>query len=369
MKARFISLSWVACSCLLMPVSNPCQVNSNFALSELQAPSIAKGLFDTDEVLDIILTGKIKELLNDRSENPKNYPVLLRSVHPGGENIEIPVEVRTRGHFRRLEGNCTYPPLMIQFPKKGDKTGSIFSEQAKLKLVMPCRGDDYVIREWMVYKLYNLITPKSFRARLVKVHLEDVRNKKLPPPVYGILLEEEKQMARRNSCIAVEKKLQPKQTNTDAFLSMAVFQYLVGNTDWSVQYLQNIKLIAKDSGSTPYPVPYDFDHAGIVNAPYALPAEELKMATVRQRRYRGYCVKNLGLFEPVVADYNSIKKDIYGLYSGCKFLDQKYIKFTKQYLDQFYETINNPKAWKKEFSYPCDPKGTGNVVIRGLKTN
>jgi hypothetical protein len=316
-----------------------------------------------------MLTGKIKELLNDRSEAPKNYPFTLSYSKTDGSKMEIPVEVKTRGHFRKLKGNCSYPPLLIQFPKTGVHTATIFREQNKLKLVMPCSGDEYIIREWLVYKLYNLITPKSFRARLVRVQLEDNRNKKLPAPFYGILLEEEKQMAKRNFCIAVEKKIQPKQTNPDAFLMMALFQYLVGNTDWSVQFLQNIKLIAKDSVSAPYPVPYDFDHAGIVNTPYALPTEGLEMVSVRQRRFRGYCVQNQALFEPVIAHYNRLKKDIYSLFTGCELLDAKYIKSTRLYLDEFYETIYNAKEWKKEFAYPCDPKGTGNVVIKGLKTN
>lgn len=369
MKTHLFCLSWILFSCLLLPVYNPCPVTGSISAAGFLGPSTGKELFDTDEVLPFVLKGKIKELLNDRSEAPKNYPLLLTYSKPGGGEIEIPVEVKTRGHFRKLKENCSYPPLLIQFPKMGDHSATIFREQAKLKLVMPCRGDEYIVREWLLYKLYNLVTPKSFRARLVKVQLEDVKNKKLTEPFYGILLEEEKQMAKRNFCIAVEKKLQPKQTNPEAFLSMALFQYLVGNTDWSIQYLQNIKLIARDSTSAPYPVPYDFDHAGLVSAPYAYPAEELKMVTVRQRRFRGYCIQNLALFEPVIAQYNRLKKDIYSLYSGCALLDAKYAKFTMQYLDEFYETIGNPKQWKKEFAYPCDPSGTGNVIIKGLKTN
>jgi hypothetical protein len=234
---------------------------------------------------------------------------------------------------------------------------------------MPCRGDEYIVREWLVYKLYNLVTPASFRARLVRVRMQDAGNKKEPPPFYGILLEEEKQMAKRNSFIPVEKKLQPQKTQQEAFLTMAVFQYLVGNTDWSVQYLQNIKLIAKDSTATPITVPYDFDHAGIVDCPYAQPPELLNMVSVRERRYRGYCVQNMEQFEPVIAHYNRLKKDIYNLYSGCELLHPKYIKFSRLYLDEFYKTINNGKEWKRAFAYPCDPKGTGNVVIKGLKSN
>ena len=98
-----------------------------------------------------------------------------------------------------------------------------------------------------------------------------------------------------------------------------------------------------------------------------MPAEELQMRSIRERRYRGYCVKNLKVFEDVIARYNRLKSDIYKLYSDCTLLDAKYIKSTIQFLDEFYETINNPKLWQKAFSYPCDKNGTGNVVIKGLK--
>ncbi len=369
MKVHLFCLSWIVFCCFFPPVSKISPAPCNDAGTLLPNPPSERNLFDTGNVLHIILKGKIRELLNERFADPKNYPFVLVYNKAGGGQIEIPVEVRTRGNFRRINENCSYPPLMIQFPKKGDHGSTIFREQARLKLVMPCMGDQYVVREWLVYKLYNLVTPKSFRARLVKVQLDGDRNKKLPDPFYGILLEEERQAARRNQCISFDKKLKPQETQLDAFLTMAVFQYLVGNTDWSVQYQQNIKLIAKDSNALPFPVPYDFDHAGIVNSPYALPAEGLKMSSVKQRRFRGFCVQNQQLFEPVIAHFNKLKKDIYKLYTDCELLDAKYIKSTTQYLDQFYGTINNPKEWKKEFAYPCDPKGTGNVVIKGLKTN
>jgi hypothetical protein len=372
MKAHYINLVYVVLSCLLNPGGNGSPPPGNFpvaALDGIKLPAQKNDLFDTDKVLEISLAGKLKDLLNDRSENPKSYPFILFYNIAGSSQVELPVEIRTRGHFRRIKGNCEYPPLLIQFPKKNTQRTSIFREQAKLKLVMPCRGDEYIVREWLVYKLYNLITPVSFKARLVRVQLVDAGNKKQPAPFYGILLEEEKQMAKRNSLVPVERKLQPQKTNQEAFLTMAVFQYLVGNTDWSVQYLQNIKLIARDSTATPITVPYDFDHAGIVDCPYAQPPELLNMVSVRERRYRGYCVQNLKQFEPVIEHYNRLKKDIYNLYSGCELLDPKYIKFSRLYLDEFYKTINNGKEWKRDFAYPCNPKGTGNVIIKGLKTN
>jgi hypothetical protein len=174
-------------------------------------------------------------------------------------------------------------------------------------------------------------------------------------------------MAKRNNTIAIEKKLIPRQTQLNPFLKMAVFQYMIGNTDWSVEYLQNIKLLTPDTLSAPVAVPYDFDHAGIVYAPYAKPDELLILISVKERRYRGYCVEDLKVFEDIIAEYNRLKTDIYSVYTGCTLLEQKYIKSTTQYLDEFYKTINNPKAWKKEFAYPCDKSGTGNVILRGLK--
>lgn len=329
--------------------------------------SSRRGLFDSDEVLAITLKGNTRELMNDRSDYPRNHSFVLSCTMDDNSQTSIPVEIKTRGHFRKLKENCYYPPLLIQFPGTGNISTSLFSGQSKLKLVMPCKGDEYVVREWLVYKIYNLITPKSFRARLVKVRFDDTNNKKTAEPFYGILLEEEKQMAARNNAVAVEEKLKPEQTQPDAFLTMAVFEYLIGNTDWSVEYLQNIKLLKTESSSQRVTVPYDFDHAGIVDAPYALPADELQMRSVRERRYRGYCMKDMKAFEGVIALFNKLKNDIYGLYTNCTLLDPKYIKSTTKYLDEFYVTINNPKAWQKDFAYPCDKRGTGNVVIKGLK--
>ncbi|MBR9998481.1 MAG: hypothetical protein KFF73_05885 [Cyclobacteriaceae bacterium] len=235
-------------------------------------------------------------------------------------------------------------------------------------MVTPCRGDQYVIHEYLVYKLYNLITPRSFRARLIKViYHDDVKNRSSDLH-YGILLEEEKQMAKRNrSSVAEIERLSPKDTKKEDFLKMAVFQYMIGNTDWSVQYLQNIKLILDDSSKLPITVPYDFDHAGIVRAPYANPAPELKLSSTLERRYRGFCMSEMDQFNTVFATFNQLKDDFYAIYEDNPLLSISYINQTIRYLDQFYETINDSSKIEKEFTYPCDESGTGNIVIKGLR--
>jgi hypothetical protein len=192
--------------------------------------------------------------------------------------------------------------------------------------------------------------------------------KKKQTSFYGFLLEDEQQMAARNNLVVVEKnRLNPLNTDPAAFLSMTVFQYMIGNTDWSVQFQQNVKLLAKDSFAIPATVPYDFDHSGLVDAPYAKPAEELEMRSVMERRYRGYCISDMKNYEPVIALFNRLKKDFYSIYSNCSLLDAKYIKTATRFLDEFYATINNPKELKSAFSYPCDENGTGNIIIKGMK--
>lgn len=327
-----------------------------------------KKLFDEDQILNITLKGKIHKLLNDREGEAKYYPLTL--LYEGNDSeISIHTKVKTRGHFRRDKANCGYPPLLINFSDTASKSISFFPTHSSLKLVMPCKGDQFVVHEWLVYKLYNLVTEQSFRARLVKVTFIDDDHKKMVAPFYGMLLEDEKQMAKRNNSTSVKKKMKPYETNQESFLKMAVFEYMIGNTDWSVEYLQNIKLITLDSVFAPVAVPYDFDLSGIVDAPYALPAPELKMASVRERRYRGYCVSNMNLFDSTIAFYNGIRKKVYSLYADCSLLDDRYKKQTLNYLDQFYSIINNPKTLKKEFGYPCLENGTGNVIIKGLREN
>jgi hypothetical protein len=329
----------------------------------------SSSLFDSAEVMELTLRGDLKKVFKDRGDDPQYHPATL-TYQADKIAINIPVEIKTRGHFRKSSSNCRYPPLLLNFAKSSTPKSSVFNGQDKVKLVTPCLGDQYVIHEYIVYKLYNMITPKSFKARLVKVIYQDTVKNKNSDPYYGILIEEEEQMAKRNLSRSLEKiGLRPEQTQKGDFLKMAVFEYMIGNTDWSVQYQQNIKLITADSTSLPTAIPYDFDHSGIVRAPYANPAEELQMSSIFERRYRGYCIPEMNQFTEVFETFNQLKDDFYALFEDNPLLSSSYQNQTLKFLDQFYETINDPEKAREAFSYPCDRSGTGNVVIKGLKKN
>lgn len=245
-------------------------------------------LFDTRHVLEVKFSNSISVSLEDRQGDSNYHPVEIAYFDSIGQEIKIPIQVKTRGHFRKLSSNCAYPPLLLNFSNT-NTSHTIFKDQNKLKLVTPCRSDKYVIREYLVYQLYNLLTPKSFKARLVKVQYGDLPTSE---SLYGIILEEDTHLAKRNNSALIENKIfRPEQTQVTDFLTASVFQYMIGNTDWSVQYLQNIKLIASDTHALPSIVPYDFDHSGLVNAPYAHPAAALELTSVKRKAVSGLLYK------------------------------------------------------------------------------
>ncbi|MEP6926324.1 MAG: hypothetical protein ABI834_01750 [Ginsengibacter sp.] len=365
MSYRFFLIAFLFFGFVLHLVTLHAQNNISNNSNQKETSSQSR-LFDDDDILHFKLEGKLNELFNDRNDNAVYHPMLLQYMRKDSSFNSLQIMVKTRGHFRRLKGNCKMPPLLLNLSKAEKIKNSIFDKQNKLKLVVPCQGDEYVIKEWLVYKLYNIITEKSFKAKLVQVDFEDSSMKRKPESHYCILLEDEKKVAERNKAFVWNKKLVAmRNTNGDEFKKLTVFEYMIGNTDWSVPYLQNIVLITKDSTKAAIAIPYDFDHAGIVEAPYADAAAELEIASTRERLYRGYCESDRKNFAETFELFNRHKNDIYDVYSNCTLLKPKYVKSTLSYLDDFYKIINNDKAIADQFEKPC--RTSTRIEIKGLK--
>lgn len=355
-----------SCFFTLYFVTAQAQKNTSRTDEKIKPVDIHDRLFGNDDVLHFKLIGKLKTLFNDRDKNISYHPILLQYKTNDSSVSSLGLMVKTRGNFRRSVANCKMPPLLLNFTNSPQIKGSVFENQKKLKLVVPCQGDEYVIREWLVYKLYNLLTQISFKAKLVQVEFEDSVRKGNSETHYCILLEDEKKLADRNKSFVWNKKmLSMKNIETKQFLTMAVFQYMIGNTDWSVPFLQNIKLITNDSTKAPFAVPYDFDHAGIVDAPYAKPAPELEISSIRDRLYRGFCVKDNKDFSKTFQLFNQLKDDFYKVYTNCSLLSGKYLKTTIKFLNDFYKVINDNKMIDTEFGNPC--RTDVRIEIKGLK--
>ncbi len=331
--------------------------------AQTQADSVA--FFSSDSLLHIKLRGEVRQLFADRKSESTYFPFSL--IYQQDSLVEVPLRVRTRGHFRLQRGNCRYPPLLLNFAKRNTPEHSIFAGQDKLKLVMPCQGEDLVMREYVVYKIFNLISNYSFRVRLVEITFIENQREKTHGPFMGFVIEEDKAMASRNQAKLFKRdKLRGNKLSRAEYLCMSVFQFMIGNTDWSTEYRHNIKLLVTEEKPLPIPVPYDFDHAGLVNAPYAKPAEALNLRDVRTRRYRGFCLDQLSELDETLEKFSNVKSVILQFVNDFPYLNRKNRDDIMAYINSFYSLIDDEDYRVDAFSYPCLPNGTGNVIIQGL---
>jgi len=131
---------------------------------------------------------------------------------------------------------------------------------------------------------------------------------------------------------------------------LSIFEYMIGNTDWAVVANHNIKLIlpAWVYSDRPFPVPYDFDYSGLVNAHYALADERLQFTTVKERQYLGY-PRTYDELDSALKIFREKRLDMYALIDHFDLLSAKSKGEMKDYLEEFYKMILNPRSVRYNF--------------------
>lgn len=302
-------------------------------------------LFSSDSVIRFTLTTNLRAITRARTGEPRYHMAKLTYSDTGVAPITIPLRVRGRGHWRRA--NCEMPPLLLNFWTDSSKK-TLFARLDRGRLVVHCRNSDayeqYVLQEFQLYRIYNLLTPFSHRARLAHVTYADSASGRQVAARHAFILEDDDELAERNGGRQAELK-GAKSGDLDPFSDalVGVFQYLIGGTDWSVAGLHNIQLVTLPNGVV-HAVAYDFDWSGAVNANYAKPDYRLPITAVRQRLFRGYCAPP-EQFARVFALFNEKKPAIYALYADSlgRRLNPDVVRRTLEYFDDFYATINDPR--------------------------
>jgi hypothetical protein len=312
-------------------------------------PKFREEFFKDSSMLDLTIVTNTSKLFKNNKQG-FILPAAAVTKLADGTNVNDRIEIEVRGHFRH--DYCYVPPLKVIF--NYDKS-SVLSSLKSLKLVNECKisnvFDQYILKEFVAYKIYNLITDMSFRVRLVNVSFADSLGKKKPITTHSFLLEDIKDVAKRNDCEQYRKSnLVTEATNRRQMTMVAIFEYLIGNTDWAVPVNHNTKLIyyAKDTTIRPYVVPYDFDYSGFVNTDYAIPDERLNIENVRQRLYRGY-PRTMQELNDILYIFQQQKDKIYATVNNFDLLTPASKRDLTGYLDDFYNTIKDPKAVKDVF--------------------
>ncbi len=314
-------------------------------------------VFQSSEPMQITIEVDLDKLLDDRSQDSEYRPARFSYISEEGDSLSFDAKIKTRGNFRLKKSHCDFPPIKLNLKKK-EMEGTVFDDNDKFKLVTHCDSrrdayEEYVLQEYLVYRSYNLLTDISFQVRLARVTYVDSENDREPLSRFAFLIEDNDDLADRLNARLVEQKgISPRLPSPSDMMRVAVFQYLIGNTDWSVSVLHNVELIKPVDQSILLPVPFDFDFSGVINTRYATPDPKLGIDSVEERMYRGIC-RSSSQLEPVLEVFREKKDAIYDLYGTFPYLRDKVKRRTLEYFDEFYSTINNERRVRAEFEDRC----------------
>jgi len=317
----------------------------------------SRKLFQVVEPLEFTLTSDFSALNKERNpESTKRFPGTLAVA--GGK--ELPVQLGSRGHLRLNTRTCEFVPIRVEFPKEGIED-TPFEGQTNLKLGTHCQNDkefdQYVLREYLAYRVSNLVTPRSFRARLARATYVDVKSKKTISTHNALFLEHDNDVARRLGGRDVSlPRIEFKDLDPDALTTMMLLNYMIGNTDYSIYALHNVKIV-QDKKRTLIPVPYDNDMSGWVKPPYAIPDPRLRIRSVTDRLYRGPC-RTVEEFSTAAEPFRAKKADMFALIDGQKELGGSHKSEVKDFLESFFKAIESPESIKKTFVNGCKPLPT-----------
>lgn len=305
-------------------------------------------VFRAHEPLELTLITDLGALKKDRTGEPEWQAGTLRLS--SGDSMAI--RVRARGFMRRK--NCDLPPLRLDLPR-GKAKETALSGLNKFKLVVHCRDTDrfesYVVEEYLIYRAYALLTPMSQRARLARITYVDARGRSSPDQRWAILLEDDDDVAKRNGLRVLEAKgAGPADIESYNSILVGVFQYLIGNTDWSIVALHNMALLQGMKAT--YAMAFDFDYAGIIATRYAVPDPRLGIRDVRERIYRGFCTRE-DRWDEVVAHVLSKREAIRALYEQEPALSDRERKGALQYLDDGFAVLADPERRTRLLKAQC----------------
>jgi hypothetical protein len=317
-------------------------------------------LFASSDPIHIVIAGPMSDLARNRAEEPRPATITV-----AGTNQALPVTLSPRGITRRAPDICDFPPLKVDFSSRPPAT-SVFAGQDKLKLVAFCKKSQsfqqYVLLEYAAYRMFNILSPASFRVRLAQIDYVDSDGRPYISRT-GFFIEDLGDVAHRNGMQEAKlPELIPVTALSPRHAALyALFQDMIANHDWSMragpkgeECCHNAKMIAPARGvaAGAIPIPYDFDFSGMVNAPYATPPDAMHISSVRQRQYRGYCQFN-GEAYAVAAEMRADEPQMLAALSSTPGLDPRTIQRATDYLNGFFADIASNDTLQSKVLKTC----------------
>lgn len=313
-------------------------------------------LYESDDVLPITIHGPLSKLARS-AKDADDVPGHIELE----DGTTIPMTFTKFGVSRLQE--CGVPSLTITL-EPALVRGTIFEGQKRIWLVTPCQHhgsyDKYTLLEYLIYRSFAEISEPALHARLVSLHYHDTQRRSKDWTEYAFILEDIGHAAARTGRTWLDIPAQDlADFDPTQLATMSLFQYMVGNTDWSAvagppgkRCCHNVALFGSDDAASDAAVPHDFDRAGLVNPPYAVPSAKMGIRKVTERLYRGFCFHNNQL-PAVIEVFNDHRPEIENLFNQDDLPYPDARSYALEYLDGFYETINDPKKLKKKILQKC----------------
>lgn len=318
-----------------------------------QNPATVFMALSRKEPLRLTLEVDMREIYRQKNKDPEYIGATISYKNAQLEEVKKEVKVRVRGKTRR--DICAFPPLRLKFNKKELHSEGLDSSYNELKIVTHCKGgkygDENALKEYLIYKMYNLLTDSSYRVQLLQVRYVDRTGKRETVEHYGFLIENTNEMAARlngeecETCVISNLALLDQSHYKD----LSVFQFMIGNTDWKISANHNVKIIKPAQAGRSYlAVPYDFDYAGFVDSGYGVPHENLGIKTVRERFFLGH-PRPFSEYTATIRTFQRLKPDFYDLCQNFTLLSEKERYSLTDYLDSFYDIIETPRLARISF--------------------
>lgn len=301
-------------------------------------------IFEDPRPMEITLTLDLKKYQREKFEG-EYMPVHFLYEFNDSIRIEKDMRIKARGQFRRE--HCTFAPFWLNI-RKADVVNEHLQDVKRMKVVTHCNGgraySEYVLKEYLAYKIYNLLSPISFRTRLIHMTYIDTGRKNKITENWAFMIEPEGMLAERFEALVIKNdELSMRYMRPEQMDLAALFMYMIGNADYSIAGRHNMKILGLDDfGSLGFtPVPYDFDYSGLVDASYAVPGENLGISSVRQRYYLGLCREDQE-YQTAIDYIQSQREEILELVENFPYLGSTHKKDMIKYLEGYFDSASRP---------------------------
>jgi len=310
--------------------------------------------FEGDEVWDVSLEFDVWSFIKTKKDE-EYFDTVFKLYLNNGDTITRNIRLKSRGNFRR--DNCFFPPIRLNFKNDSIPNSGL---NGKVKLVTHCTGtkksEKFVTREYLAYKMFNVLSDTSYKVRFLNIRYIDTGPRKKNYNGVGFLIEPLESLAKRTETEIIEENLVSKKNLFDKEADvLALFQYMIGNTDWKIKGGHNMKYLKPDDlpGLKVVPVPYDFDFSGFVGTSYSIPQDFTTLTNVFDREYLGYCRNDDDSYLKAIQTFEVKKSKILNVIEGCQIISKKERKYLSAYLNEFFKAIEEPEVFMRTLKREC----------------